>query len=159
MSRSHRTASGTRAQLTFVAILKFAVVIGVIVAGSLPFHPFSWLFVFVGGATGMFVAEYFCRTRPQEFIALLIVPALLGSVQINMLFLRDLTGVEPGSLVESALMGFAVSVVPSVISVVAVSIACRVTFRLSGIRFLKFDWADAELRINDRTTEVSRTAK
>ena len=141
-----------RPQLTLVAMLKFAVVIGFIVAVALPFSPSSFHYVFVGGATGMFVAEYFCRTRPMNFIALLIVPALFVAVSIAIPFLEHPGGIAPTELIVWAFIGFLVAIVPAAISVVVISIVCRLVFSLTGIRLLKFDWGVTETLDNNKST-------
>lgn len=156
-NRGSKTAPVARPELTLVATLKFAVVIGFLMPVTLLFSPSSLnvYLIVVGGATGMFVAQSFCRTRSQQFFALLVVPALFGAVGTVLLFLDDPDGVTPTSIVVGALIGFFVAIGPAAVLVVAISLVCKFAFLLTGIQFLKFDWGVAETVENDHSPLVS----
>ncbi|WP_339735207.1 hypothetical protein [uncultured Gimesia sp.] len=102
---------------------------------------FYFAMICFGAAVGMFFAEYFGSTRHREFVFLVFLPSAFSCITtILLLLLQSPDGFDITKIAIWAFLGTVVGIIPAVLSVIVLSILSLIVFRLTGLRFLKFDW-------------------
>ena len=106
----------------------------------------AWYGVFLclGAAIGMFLAEQFGTSRTREFLFLLGTPLLFSWLMLIATIWQQPGGASLAQLSLWTFLGFCIAIVPAAVAVVALSILSAILFKLTGLRLLKFDWSQGE---------------
>lgn len=108
-----------------------------VVPSALGWH---WTTVTIGCVFGIFFAEHFANSRPREFFAVLLIPLGFASMSALVPLLQSPERETPVQYFSTMALGALAGIAPVALTVVAVSTLSAFAHRITGVRFLKYDW-------------------
>lgn len=123
-------------------MLKLILVIAVVCAAGPSLLGRHRTIVTVGCVVGIFIAEHFAHSRSREFFAILLIPLGFASMAALVPLLESPEPKPPTQYFAAIALGGLTAIMPTALTVVAISILSAFAHRITGIHLLKYDWSD-----------------